>query len=540
MVCLVTDPLRLVVIDGPGSPGVGPQVGDVLECPDNEAILGRSPECTHHLADPWVSREHARLVRSAGHWTITDCDSTGGTFINGARLQFQQSAELHQGDEITVGPWRLRVGHEPSLGGRTVVLRDHATAGASIHTPTRRLRALSRCIERLVNAPDETSLARAVLESVLEGSGFRRGALLRPPRGSEHAPLILALARDGTSSAELTDGAFSVPSSIVSTAATGHTAVLHEQAMGADISESIVSSSIHSAVCSPVMLDGRVEILIYLDSRGTESPIGDAASFCDDIAQIYAMAMAYRGREQLIAEQAATQAAMERAIALRAMLEPAELVEHGPFCIAHRMSAGHDVAGDLVDIHPQPDGSVIILIGDAMGHGVGAALLTSLAQAHLHAEITRDPDLVSAVERTNTFIARRPTDGSFVTLWAGHLHTDGRVDYVDAGHGHWLIARANTHIEPVDRAAGLPLGVDAEIPYALQHMQLAPADRIVLYTDGIIEQRINDEPIGTQQLHEVIADQPSSPSDVQAAFDLVAGIEMADDATVLSVEFQAS
>ena len=173
-----------------------------------------------------------------------------------------------------------------------------------------------------------------------------------------------------------------------------------------------------------------------------------------------------------------------------------------------------------------------------MGHGVGAALLTSLAQAHLHAEITRERNLVTAVERTNTFIARRPTDGSFVTLWAGHLHPDGRFDYVDAGHGHWLIARSNAQTETVERAAGLPLGVEADLPYTLEHGHLAPGDRIVLYTDGIIEQQVDGVPVGASQVAAIVGEQDSCEADVRAVFDAVGGVEMADDATVLSVQFQ--
>ncbi len=533
----MADPLRLFVTDAPSSSEADVAIGGVLESAADDATLGRSADCTHCLPDPWISRVHARLTRSADRWAIADCDSTAGTFVNEARLLPGESRQLADGDEISIGPWRLRVGDTPALAGRTVVLRSE-TGTAAIHTPTRRLRALSSCIERLIDAPDEDALVRAALVSVLDGSGFRRGAVLRPPSSTGAAPLVMALGRERDGWRELPDGSFTVPTSLIATAATGHTAVIHDQAIGANISESIVSSAIHSAVCSPVTLDGKVTLLIYLDSRATESPVGDAASFCDDIAQIYAMALAYRQRVELEREQALMQAELERAAVLRAMLEPAELVAHGPIRIAHRMSAGHVVTGDLVDIHPLADGSVIVLIGDAMGHGVGAALLTSLAQAHLHAEITREHDIARAVARTNTFIAQRPTDGSFVTLWAGRVHPDGSFEHVDAGHGHWLIVRAEGSTEPVDRAAGLPLGVEPDASYTLASGRLEPGDRIVLYTDGVIEQSVGDTPLGATGVAELVGRSSDCESDVAALLRALGGTEMADDATILSIEFR--
>lgn len=536
----VTETLRLFVIDGPGSPGVG----EVLECAGTEATIGRSEDCTHCLPDPWVSREHARFLRRGDRWVVADCDSTAGTFVNAGRLLPGESAELSDGDEIGIGPWRLRVGALAAMGGPTIALRGDTTGGASIHTPTRRLRALSSCIERLIDAPDEAALARVALESVIEGSGFRRGAVLRPPpTGGGSAPLVMALGRERTVWQELGEGAFVVPSSLVSTAALGHTAVIQDQAVGSDISESIVSSSIHSAVCSPVKLDGRVAFLIYLDSRGEESPVGDAASFCDDVAQVYAMALAHLGRVEMERKQAEMRVELGRAAAMRAMLEPAELVEHAPIRIAHRMSAGHVVTGDLVDVHPQDDGSVIVLIGDAMGHGVGAALLTSLAQAHLHAEITRESDIVRAVERTNTFIAERPTDGSFVTLWAGRVHSDGVFEFVDAGHGHWLVVRADGAVEPVERATGLPLGVEASATYGIERGRLSPGDRIVLYTDGVVEQYVGggagDKPLGAEGVAAIVSRLKDCEADVGAVLDALGGADMADDATILSIEYRA-
>ncbi|MCC7355574.1 MAG: FHA domain-containing protein [Anaerolineae bacterium] len=67
--------------------------------------IGRDPRCTVHLVDPQVSRRHARLDRRGDAWVLTDLESTGGTFVNGEKVD--QKA-LRHGDEIRVGRTTLR------------------------------------------------------------------------------------------------------------------------------------------------------------------------------------------------------------------------------------------------------------------------------------------------------------------------------------------------------------------------------------------------------------------------------------------------
>jgi len=76
--------------------------------PATGAEIGRSPECLICLADPEVSRHHARLDWNAGSWVITDLGSTNGVYVNGRYVQKQA---LQHGDEIRVGTIMLRFSH---------------------------------------------------------------------------------------------------------------------------------------------------------------------------------------------------------------------------------------------------------------------------------------------------------------------------------------------------------------------------------------------------------------------------------------------
>ena len=66
--------------------------------------IGRSPETDVFLDDVTVSREHATLVRRAGHWLLDDSGSLNGTYVNRHRIE---SHRLEDGDELQVGKFKL-------------------------------------------------------------------------------------------------------------------------------------------------------------------------------------------------------------------------------------------------------------------------------------------------------------------------------------------------------------------------------------------------------------------------------------------------
>ena len=71
-------------------------------------LLGKEEGVVDHvLAEPAVSRRHARLNRRGEHWYVRDMGSTNGTWVNGRRLAAEEEALLGQGDEIELGGVRL-------------------------------------------------------------------------------------------------------------------------------------------------------------------------------------------------------------------------------------------------------------------------------------------------------------------------------------------------------------------------------------------------------------------------------------------------
>ena len=72
-------------------------------------LLGRSRDCDIQLDDPNTSRRHAEVRREGNAWVVADLGSTNGIKVNGSRVA---EAELHPGDEVTLGLVRLRFERE--------------------------------------------------------------------------------------------------------------------------------------------------------------------------------------------------------------------------------------------------------------------------------------------------------------------------------------------------------------------------------------------------------------------------------------------
>ena len=135
-------------------------------------------------------------------------------------------------------------------------------------------------------------------------------------------------------------------------------------------------------------------------------------------------------------------------------------------------------------------GGLGILIADVADKGMGAALFMALSRTLIRTyalEYDTQPEL--ALRAANRRILADTRAGLFVTVFYGVLDpTSGELTYSNAGHNppYLLSARDGNIIQELDRT-GVPLGIiDGGIWQQLV-VQLAPADVLLLYTDGITE-----------------------------------------------------
>ena len=148
------------------------------------------------------------------------------------------------------------------------------------------------------------------------------------------------------------------------------------------------------------------------------------------------------------------------------------------------------VGGDFYDVLPlvdDPEGRVIVTIGDVAGKGSPAALLMALLLAVLRTLVDETLEARALVARLNTQICRHSPGARFITLFYGvYTPSTGALTYVNAGHNPPLLRRAGGSIERLG-GTGIALGMFDGSTYDAVDTVVNPGDLLVLYSDGITE-----------------------------------------------------
>ena len=149
-----------------------------------------------------------------------------------------------------------------------------------------------------------------------------------------------------------------------------------------------------------------------------------------------------------------------------------------------------ETGGDYYDFVDMGDGRTGIVIGDATGHGMGAALMMFIVRSTLRALLTRGGDLVSIVQTMNDLVEEASESNRFMTLFFGVVDESGRtLTYTNAGHDPPIVYRASTGEFLELPGTGVPLGVLRGSIYRVATVALNPGDFWVFGTDGIWEAR---------------------------------------------------
>jgi len=152
---------------------------------------------------------------------------------------------------------------------------------------------------------------------------------------------------------------------------------------------------------------------------------------------------------------------------------------------AHYQPA-REVGGDFYDFIPLPDSRLGLVIGDVAGKGVPAALVMATARSLLRAAALRLASPGAVLEQVNDLLHPDIAPKMFVTcLYAVLDPASGHLQFANAGHDLPYQRRANGVTEL--RARGMPLGALPGMRYEEREIQLAPADCVLFYTDGLVE-----------------------------------------------------
>jgi serine phosphatase RsbU (regulator of sigma subunit) len=172
--------------------------------------------------------------------------------------------------------------------------------------------------------------------------------------------------------------------------------------------------------------------------------------------------------------------------------------------ITGMLEPAYEIGGDTFD-YAANDPWVDFMVLDAVGHGLPAALLASAAVgAYRHARRER-LDLPGIATTMNAVIAGQFSASQFATAALARLDKrTGSLQWVNCGHPEPLIVRDGALIHPPSCPPARPLGLQEGPPEPCT-AQLRPGDRVVLYTDGVVEARSpTGEFFGEERLADLI------------------------------------
>jgi serine/threonine protein phosphatase PrpC len=202
------------------------------------------------------------------------------------------------------------------------------------------------------------------------------------------------------------------------------------------------------------------------------------SNYSDSFARVRRGEKATLPAEMVWAFMAPTTFATERVV-ITATLEPA-----------------YDVGGDAFDYSLMGDRLHVSLF-DAAGHDLAAGLIASVAMAACRNSRRSDGDLTDIVAHADEAIATQFGDSRFATALLCDLNiATGEFTWISCGHPPPLLVRDHKVIKELLRDPWLPLGIADHDPAAtrpsVHSEQLQPGDRILLYTDGVVEGRAED------------------------------------------------
>jgi PAS domain S-box-containing protein len=201
-------------------------------------------------------------------------------------------------------------------------------------------------------------------------------------------------------------------------------------------------------------------------------------------------------------------------------------------------SDGVHVGGDWYDAFPLGRGRVGLAIGDVAGHSIDSASIMGQIRGLLRGYAIEDAAPQDVLRRTNMAIVKLLPE-TVATAFYGVLDpVAGDLHYAIAGHPPPLHAGDRGHAEYLDSPAGTMLGVSAGTLFAAGHRRLQAGAGLLLYTDGLVEDRHRDIADGLDMLSaafERCARQSAQQICQSVQADLLGASPRADDVCILAV-----
>lgn len=219
----------------------------------------------------------------------------------------------------------------------------------------------------------------------------------------------------------------------------------------------------------------------------------------------------------------------------------------GAVSVSGILEPAYTIGGDSFDYALNPAGLEFAIV-DAVGRGMPAVLLAVSAIGNLRNARREGADLEAAYTTTGEVLAEQFGDFAFVTGQLGSLTLEtGELSWLNAGHPLPLLVRDRSLVGELQCAPSLPMGLGGTVS-EIATERLQPGDRVLFYTDGVVESRSPDgEHFGVERLADLLVratlDDVFPAETVRRLSSSIMsynGAGLSDDATLLVIDYHGS
>ena len=270
------------------------------------------------------------------------------------------------------------------------------------------------------------------------------------------------------------------------------------------------------------------------------------------VAGVYILAMAVhyvrtaRERQALALEKERIAAELSLATRIQISALPKELPEREKFHVYASMTPAKEVGGDFYDFFMMDEDHLGLVIADASGKGVPAALFMMVSSALIRNAAMGEHSPAKVLMTVNHQLCTRNPEEMFVTVWLGVLEVStGKLTAANAGHEYPILKRPGESFELFKDRHGLVIGAMDGARYREYEILLEPGAKLFVYTDGLSEAtNASTEQFGTDRTLEALRGrEDGSPEELVGAVHdaveaFVADAPQFDDLTMLCLEYR--
>ncbi|MEV0178538.1 SpoIIE family protein phosphatase [Streptomyces sp. NPDC050625] len=279
-------------------------------------------------------------------------------------------------------------------------------------------------------------------------------------------------------------------------------------------SREIVTYGIHSLIAAPIQARGVVlGMAKFWRSKRHEPFDEEELSLAEEL--VARAAVSIDNARRYTREHAL-------AVTLQRSLLPRALPELSALQVGYRyIPAQSGVSGDWFDVIPLPGNRVALAVGDVVGHGLHAAATMGRLRTAVHNFSTLDlppdellshlDDLVGRIDQDEACAEASEVVGA-TCLYAIYDPVSRRCAMARAGHLAPALVHPDGTVTFPDLPAGPPLGLGG-MPFQTAEVDIAEGTQLVLYTDGLIEDRARDLDVGMELLRQALAGHPDRSPD---------------------------